>query len=65
MVSAFVELLFQDPAVTTVQTDPSPQNERAIRSYKRAGFVVHGEVTTPAGPALLMLRRRTGFRPEA
>lgn len=59
MVNAFVEQLFQDPAVTKVQTDPSPRNERAIRSYRRAGFVVHGEVATPDGAALLMLRYRT------
>jgi len=59
MVLAFVEQLFQDPAVMKIQTDPSPANERAIRSYRRAGFAVHGEVTTPDGPALLMLRHRT------
>ena len=59
MVSGFVDQLFQDAAVTKVQTDPSPKNERAIRSYRRAGFSVHGEVTTPDGPALLMLRYRT------
>lgn len=58
MVHAFVQQLFQDPAVTKVQTDPSPDNERAIRSYRRAGFVVHSEVITPDGPALLMLRHR-------
>lgn len=58
MVSSFVERLFQDPAVTKVQTDPSPKNQRAIRCYRRAGFIVHGEVTTPDGPALLMLRYR-------
>lgn len=58
MVNAFVERLFQDPAVTKVQADPSPCNERAIRSYRRAGFVAHAEVVTPDGPALLMLRHR-------
>jgi RimJ/RimL family protein N-acetyltransferase len=58
MVRAFVELLFLDPSVTKVQTDPSPRNERAIRSYRRAGFVVQGEISTPDGPALLMLRHR-------
>jgi RimJ/RimL family protein N-acetyltransferase len=58
MVDAFVQHLFQDPAVTKVQTDPSPRNERAIRSYRRAGFVAHREVITPDGPALLMLRHR-------
>lgn len=59
MVAAFVERLFQDPAVTRVQTDPSPENERAIRCYRRAGFVAHGEVATPDGPALLMFRDRS------
>ena len=58
MVNAFVERLFEDPAVTKVQTDPSPRNERAIRSFRRTGFVAHGEVITPDGPALLMLRHR-------
>ncbi len=59
MVSAFVEWLLQDPAVTKVQADPSPENERAIRSYRRAGFIDRGEVVTPDGPALLMLRYRS------
>ena len=63
MVRAFVEQLFKDPAVTGVQTDPSPRNERAIRSYRRAGFVIHGEVVTPDGPALLMLRYRESHAP--
>ena len=58
MVNAFVQRLFHDPAVTKVQTDPSPRNERAIRCYRRAGFVAHGEIITPDGPALLMLRHR-------
>jgi len=58
MVNAFVEQLFHDPAVTKVQTDPSPDNVRAIRSYQRAGFVIDSEIITPDGPALLMLRRR-------
>lgn len=58
MVAAFVEQLFQDPAVTSVQTDPSPHNERALRCYRRAGFVVQAKVETPDGPALLMLCTR-------
>ena len=63
MVRAFVEQLFRDSAVTRIQTDPSPRNERAIHSYQRAGFVVHGEVITPDGPALLMLQSREGPAP--
>ncbi|MGJ7603837.1 GNAT family N-acetyltransferase [Variovorax sp. LT1R20] len=58
MVRAFVDRLFEDPAVTKVQTDPSPTNRRAIRSYLRAGFHEQGEVATPDGPALLMVRPR-------
>jgi RimJ/RimL family protein N-acetyltransferase len=50
--------LFEDPAVTVVQTDPSPDNTRAIRCYAAAGFEAVGEVVTPDGPALLMRCRR-------
>jgi RimJ/RimL family protein N-acetyltransferase len=56
---AFVDRLFENPRVTTVQTDPSPENERAIRCYHRAGFVALGEVVTPDGPALLMRTDRS------
>jgi len=63
MVRAFVDQLFEDPAVTVVQTDPSPDNPRAIRCYAAAGFEAVGEVVTPDGPALLMrCRRRTERR---
>jgi RimJ/RimL family protein N-acetyltransferase len=58
MVRAFVDRLFEDPAVTQVQTDPSPDNLRAIRCYEKAGFKPQRVLTTPDGPALLMLRRR-------
>ena len=43
-----------DPSVSKVQADPSPNNERSIRSYLRAGFR-HGSVDTPDGPAVLMI----------
>jgi RimJ/RimL family protein N-acetyltransferase len=55
MVRAFVQHLFADPAVTHIQTDPSPENWRAIRCYERAGFHAAGEVNTPDGRALLMV----------
>jgi len=58
MVDAFARRLFADPAVTKIQTDPSPDNERAIRCYRRAGFVDRGPIVTPDGPALLMVRTR-------
>jgi len=58
IVRAFVDRLFEDPTTTHVQTDPSPTNARAIRSYEKAGFRRVGEVDTPDGPALLMIRER-------
>ena len=58
MIRAFVRRLFADPAVTRVQTDPSPGNARAIRCYEKAGFRAVGEVDTPDGPALLMVQER-------
>ena len=61
MVRAFVALLFADPAVTKVQTDPAPENARAIRSYEKAGFRRVALVTTPDGPALLMICERATF----
>ena len=58
MVSQFVRLLFQNPAVTSIQTDPAPSNLRAIRCYAKVGFRKLGVVETPDGPALLMIISR-------
>jgi RimJ/RimL family protein N-acetyltransferase len=58
LVAQFVARLFEDPAVTKVQTDPSPENARAIRAYEKAGFRRVAEIATPDGPALLMVIRR-------
>jgi hypothetical protein len=55
MAYAFVNDLFLDLSVTKVQIDPSPENERAIQSYARAGFQPQRVVNTPDGPALLMV----------
>lgn len=54
MVRAFVAHLFADPTVTRIQTDPTPDNRRAIRCYEKAGFHAVGEVDTPDGRALLL-----------
>lgn len=62
LVRALVELLFSDPAVTKIQTDPSPTNHRAIRCYEKAGFVQQGAITTPDGPAVYMVQTRTAFQ---
>jgi ribosomal protein S18 acetylase RimI-like enzyme len=59
MIRAFVEMLFEDPAVTTVQTDPDPENHRAIRCYTKAGFKPIRQVVTPEGLALLMRCNRS------
>lgn len=61
LVRAIVELLFSDPAVTKIQTDPSPKNLRAIRCYEKSGFVKLKIVTTPDGPAVYMVQTRQAF----
>ena len=58
MVRAFVSRLFEDRAVTRIQTDPDPRNARAIRCYEKAGFRPIRELVTPDGPALLMICER-------
>jgi RimJ/RimL family protein N-acetyltransferase len=62
MVRQFVAGLFADPAVSKVQTDPSPDNGRAIRAYEKAGFTRIAEMTTPDGPALLMVVGRAEWQ---
>jgi aminoglycoside 6'-N-acetyltransferase-1b/aminoglycoside 6'-N-acetyltransferase-2 len=58
LVTALVELLFRDPAVTKVQSDPDPTNLRAIRCYEKAGFKAVRTIATPDGAALYMLQER-------
>ena len=59
MVRAFIEHVFEDRAVAQIQTDPAPDNARAIRCYEKAGFRPVGVVDTPDGPALLMICDRS------
>lgn len=61
LVRALTELLFQDAAVTKIQTDPAPKNYRAIRCYEKAGFVRHSSIVTPDGPAVYMILTRSAF----
>ena len=58
LIESFVSELFQDPSVSRVQADPAPDNLRAIRAYRRAGFSDRGTTTTPDGPAVLLVRPR-------
>lgn len=61
LVQALVELLFSDPTVTKIQTDPAPNNHRAIRCYEKAGFAQQSVITTPDGPAVYMVQSRLVF----
>lgn len=54
MVAAFAAHVFAQHSATRLQTDPHPDNARAIRCYKKAGFRRVREIVTPDGPALLM-----------
>jgi len=59
LVRALVDLLFTDPAVTKIQTDPAPNNHRAIRCYEKAGFRRVKTIVTPDGPAVYMLHYKS------
>ncbi|EPQ5336623.1 AacA4 family aminoglycoside N(6')-acetyltransferase [Pseudomonas aeruginosa] len=61
LVRALVAHLFSDPAVTRIQTDPSPLNARAIRCYEKAGFRQQGIINTPDGPAVYMSQSRRQY----
>lgn len=65
LVRATLQLLFADPAVTKVQTDPAPDNARAIRCYEKAGFRRIATIETPDGPAAYMLCERRDFEAAA
>lgn len=61
LVRALTEILFSDASVTKIQTDPAPENLRAIRCYEKAGFVRHSNIITPDGPAIYMVQTRSDF----
>ena len=58
MVSQFAAFLLADPSVTEIRVDPRPDNVRAIHCYAKVGFREVGPITTPDGPALMMLLDR-------
>ncbi len=53
----FSDGLLLKPEVSSIISDPSPENFRAIRAYEKAGFSKLKNITTPDGPALLMLKK--------
>lgn len=59
MVAQFAAWLMEAPGVTEIRVDPHPSNLRAIRCYARVGFREVGPITTPDGPALLMVLKRS------
>lgn len=58
MISEFVALLLADPGVNEIRVDPRPDNRRAIRCYEKVGFRDCGRITTPDGPAVMMILKR-------
>ncbi len=55
LIRAFVEERLSH-GVPRVVTDPDPNNLRALRAYRNAGFTPARMVDTPDGPSLLMVR---------
>lgn len=58
LVSQFAAWLFERPEVTEIRVDPRPDNARAIRCYTKADFRLAEPITTPDGPALMMVLER-------
>jgi RimJ/RimL family protein N-acetyltransferase len=58
LVLQFVTFLMRDETVTEIRVDPHPDNARAIRCYEKAGFRKVARITTPDGPAVMMVLER-------
>lgn len=55
MIKEFIKFLQKQMRVNEIRMDPHPHNHRAIRCYEKAGFKQVQEITTPDGPALMMI----------
>lgn len=55
---AFGDWLLLRPGVARLSADPAPGNRGSVRAFEKAGFTAQGEVTTPDGTALIMIRER-------
>lgn len=59
MIAQFVKMLMKDNKnITEIRVDPRPDNQRAIRCYKKVGFREVGPIVTPDGPALMMVLKK-------
>lgn len=58
MISQFVDFLLKDAQIREIRVDPHPENKRAIHCYLKVGFRKLGLITTPDGPAEMMILRR-------
>lgn len=54
MISEFISYLKSNFEISKIITDPSPDNQRAIRCYEKVGFKSVEEIDTPDGRELLM-----------
>ncbi len=57
---AFGDWMLARPGVRRLSADPAPDNTASVRAFEKAGFVADREITTPDGPALLMIRAAAG-----
>ena len=58
LVSQFLGEVIRDSRLEEVRVDPHPDNVAARKCYRNAGFEERGPITTPDGPAILMIHRR-------
>ena len=58
VIKEFITFLKEkEPGITSIIIDPSPDNDRAIKAFAKAGFQPEGPIKTPGGDALLMRMR--------
>ena len=58
IVKQFSAMLMRDPAIVQIRVDPHPDNKRAIGCFAKAGFEKVASITTPDGPAVMMVLDR-------